>query len=45
MGFFDNIRSKTDSTTARVLFGAVVVVLYFLSLAVVWEEEQQPMQL
>lgn len=29
MGLFDNIRSKTDTTTARVLFGAVVVVFVF----------------
>lgn len=29
MGLFDNIRSKTDSTTARVLFAAVVVVFVF----------------
>jgi len=29
MGLFDNIRSKTDSTTARLLFGAVVVVFVF----------------
>ena len=29
MALFDNIRSKTDSTTARVLFGAVVVVFVF----------------
>lgn len=29
MGLFDNIRSKTDTTTARVLFAAVVVVFVF----------------
>lgn len=29
MGLFDNIRSKTDTTTARVLFGAVIVVFVF----------------
>lgn len=29
MGLFDNIRSKTDSTTARILFAAVVVVFVF----------------
>ena len=29
MGLFDNIRSKTDTTTARLLFGAVVVVFVF----------------
>jgi hypothetical protein len=29
MALFDNIRSKTDSTTARILFGAVVVVFVF----------------
>ena len=29
MALFDNIRSKTDSTTARILFAAVVVVFVF----------------
>ena len=29
MGLFDNIRSKTDTTTARLLFAAVVVVFVF----------------
>ena len=29
MALFDNIRSKTDTTTARVLFGAVIVVFVF----------------